>query len=223
MICRLRDRIFTVRLTGHSAYKRAPLSLSLYIYIYIFSEFHISPRRFQGGYRVPALAAKSEGCRTRGYRHPRSPRVDKGFDMLSSERSGPVDAWNRPRTSPQLEFEDVPDGPIAEPKTELCARLSDRASSTPRSTRDENRDASGTGYLSLCELIENGRGTRPSKHRSLPNTLLPLRPSDTIMKISPLPNPSYIPLFTTKFPNLQSFFGIFELKFLLDSKYNRTR
>lgn len=219
MICRLRDRIFTVRLTGHSAYKRAPLSLS----IYIFSEFHISPRRFQGGYRVPALAAKSEGCRTRDYRHPRSPRVDKGFDMLSSERSGPVDAWNRPRTSPQLEFEDVPDGPIAEPKTELCARLSDRASSTPRSTRDENRDASGTGYLSLCELIENGRGTRPSKHRSLPNTLLPLRPSDTIMKISPLPNPSYIPLFTTKFPNLQSFFGIFELKFLLDSKYNRIR
>lgn len=196
---------------------------SLSLYIYIFSEFHISPRRFQGGYRVPALAAKSEGCRTRGYRHPRSPRVDKGFDMLSSERSGPVDAWNRPRTSPQLEFEDVPDGPIAEPNTELCARLSDRASSTPRSTRDENRDASGTGYLSLCELIENGRGTRPSKHRSLPNTLLPLRPSDTIMKISPLPNPSYIPLFTTKFPNLQSFFGIFELKFLLDSKYNRTR
>ena len=146
--------------------------------------------------------------------------------MLSSERSGPVDAWNRPRTSPQLEFEDVPDGPIAEPKTELCARLSDRASSTPRSTRDENRDASGTGYLSLCELIENGRGTRPSKHRSLPNTLLPLRPSDTIMKISPLPNPSYIRnlyLFTTKFPNLEPFFGIFELKFLLDSKYNRTR
>lgn len=135
MICRLRDRIFTVRLTGHSAYKRAPLSLFLHIYIYIFSEFHISPRRFQGGYRVPALAAESEGYRTRGYRHPRSPRVDKGFDMLSSERSGPVDAWNRPRTSPQLEFEDVPDGPIAEPNTELYARLSDRASSTPRHSR----------------------------------------------------------------------------------------
>lgn len=37
MICRLRDRIFTVRLTGHSAYKRAPLSLFLHIYIYFLN------------------------------------------------------------------------------------------------------------------------------------------------------------------------------------------
>lgn len=68
---------------------------------------------------------------------------------------------------------------------ELYVRLSDRPL---LATRDENRDASGTGYP-RCELIENGRGTRdPPRNtaRSLPNT--PFR--DTIMKISPLPNPS---------------------------------
>lgn len=29
--------------------------------------------------------------------------------------------------------------------------------------------------ISLCELIENGRGTRPLKHRSLPTTPSPIR------------------------------------------------
>lgn len=34
VICRLRDRIFTVRLAGHSAYKRVPPSLFLSLCIF---------------------------------------------------------------------------------------------------------------------------------------------------------------------------------------------
>lgn len=75
-------------------------------------------------------------------------------------------------------------------RTPNCTSVSPTGRRPLLATRDENRDASGTGYP-RCELIENGRGTRdPSRNtaRSLPNTLRPFR--DTIMKISPLPNRS---------------------------------
>lgn len=86
VICRLRGRIFTVRLTGRhrSAYGNAALaSLRAYFLNFTFPRGVPSAAPAEG-YRVP-LAAKSDGAKgyPSGTREPPCLQVDKGFDMLS--------------------------------------------------------------------------------------------------------------------------------------------